>query len=228
MQNIEQAFVDAVRRCKEIGFDFIEVHAAHGYLLHSFYSPLSNNRTDDYGGSLENRLRFPLQIIHRVRQEWSDKPLFVRISATDWAEGPERVDGEWKSWGIEQSKVFADKLADLDVDLIDTSSGGNWEHQKVQTGPGYQVPFAEALKAHLPPTSLTLIGTVGLITEPEQAESYLQDGKADVVLLARGFIRYPNWPFHAATKLGAAVRPPVQYERGWVHDMYKPKPAPAV
>ncbi|CDO75518.1 hypothetical protein BN946_scf184935.g54 [Trametes cinnabarina] len=213
MQAQLEAWAKATERCKEVGFDFIEIHAAHGYLLHEFVSPLSNVRTDKYGGSLENRIRFPLQVVEKVRAAW-DKPLFVRISATDWAEGPEQdpATGEWRYWGIEQSKVLAGELKKLDVDLVDCSTGGNYVNQKIPLAPGYQVPFAEALKqAH---ADLT-IGTVGLITEPKQAESYLRDGKADVVFLAREAIRNPHWPIYAAQQLGVAVKPANQYERGW-------------
>jgi len=212
LQYVEDAFLKAVERCKEIGFDFIELHGAHGYLLHEFVSPVSNTRTDAYGGSLENRLRFPLRIASRCREVWS-KPLFVRISATDWAEGPEQgPDGEWKNWGIEQSKIYVGELKKLGVDLIDCSSGGNWVQQKITVGPGYQVPFAEALKKTYPDYP---IGAVGMITEPEQAESYLQEGKADVVFLARELLRTPHWPLFAAQKLGVAVKPANQYERAF-------------
>ncbi|KAI8981391.1 FMN-linked oxidoreductase [Trametes punicea] len=219
MQSLLEAFTKAVERCKEAGYDFIEVHAAHGYLLHEFVSPLSNVRTDKYGGSLENRLRFPLEVVKTVRAAW-DKPLFVRISATDWAEGPEKDPGtgEWRQWGIEQSKIYAGELKKLGVDLIDCSSGGNWVQQKIVLQPGYQVPFAEALKKAHPDLP---IGAVGLITEPEQAESYLRDGKADVVFLARELIRTPHWPILAAQKLGVAVKPANQYERGFA-DMLTP------
>ncbi|KAJ8488486.1 hypothetical protein ONZ51_g3512 [Trametes cubensis] len=208
------AFAKAAERCKEIGFDFIELHGAHGYLLHEFVSPLSNVRTDQYGGSLENRLRFPLQVVERVRGVW-DKPLFVRISAADWAEGPEQdpSTGEWKQWGIEQSKVYVGELKKLGVDLIDCSSGGNWVQQKFTLGPGYQVPYAEALKKAHPDLP---IGAVGMITEPEQAESYLREGKADVVFLARELLRNPHWPIIAAEKLGAAIKPANQYERAFI------------
>ncbi|KAI0324471.1 FMN-linked oxidoreductase [Cubamyces sp. BRFM 1775] len=214
MHGLLDAFTKATERCKEIGFDFIEIHGAHGYLLHEFVSPLSNVRTDQYGGSLENRLRFPLQVVERVRAAW-DKPLFVRISAADWAEGPEQdpSTGEWKQWGIEQSKIYAGELKKLGVDLIDCSSGGNWAPQKFTLGPGYQVPYAEALKKAHPDLP---IGAVGMITEPEQAESYLREGKADVVFLAREFIRTPHWPILAAEKLGAAVKPANQYERAFL------------
>jgi len=140
IQRVEDAFIAAVERCKQIGFDFIEVHAAHGYLLSSFLSPLSNNRTDEYGGqSLENRMRWPLRLIKRVREAWPDKPLFVRISGTEWA-GDERDEhGSWLSWGIEQSKIFTVEMQKVGVDLVDISSGGNYYEQKIPVGPGFQV-----------------------------------------------------------------------------------------
>ena len=119
--------------------DFIEIHGAHGYLLHNFVSPLSNTRTDEFGGPLQNRLRFPLRIVSRVRKAWSDKPLFVRISAVEWGEFPEHGNGEWKQWGMEQSKIYVGELKKLGVDLIDCSTGGNWSKQKIPVGPGYQV-----------------------------------------------------------------------------------------
>lgn len=141
---VKQAFVDAIKRCKAIGFDFIEIHGAHGYLLHNFYSPVSNERTDKYGGSFENRIRLFLEIVELARKEWDDdKPLFVRISASDWAEqelGPEKAeDGTWKWWGIEQSKMLVGELIKRGIDLVDVSSGGNWAQQKIPIGPGYQV-----------------------------------------------------------------------------------------
>ncbi|CAE7150458.1 unnamed protein product [Rhizoctonia solani] len=220
---LEKAFLDAVERCKQIGFDFIEVHGAHGYLLHQFCSPLSNNRTDIYGGSLENRLRLPLQIVRAVRQAWGDdKPLFYRVSATDWAEGPEQdASGEWKSWGIEQTVELAKRLKAEGVDLIDTSSGGNWLAQKIPVGPLYQarlVPFAERIKQEVPEL---VVGSVGLITSPQHAEGILQDGKADVVMLARELLRHVDFPIYAAQELGVVVKPANQYERAWTR--MKPK-----
>ncbi|KAH7916358.1 NADH:flavin oxidoreductase 2 [Hygrophoropsis aurantiaca] len=213
MQRVEDAFVAAVERCKTIGFDFIEVHGAHGYLIHNFLSPLSNHRTDEYGGDLSNRMRLPLRIVKRIRDTWQDKPLFVRISAADWAEGPEQAeDGAWKQWGIEQSKVFVGELQTLGVDLIDTSSGGNWVKQKFALSHGYQVPFAEALKKAYPQL---LIGAVGLLTDPHEVESYLKDGRADIALLARELMRNPHWPLTAARALGVAVKAANQYERAW-------------
>ncbi|KAG8696108.1 hypothetical protein FRC09_008728 [Ceratobasidium sp. 395] len=213
-----QSYVDAVERCKQIGFDFIEIHGAHGYLLHSFYSPLSNNRSDAYGGSLENRLRLPLRVAQAVRDAWgTSKPLFFRLSATDWAEGPEKgEDGEWKSWGIEQTVELAKALKNIGVDVIDTSSGGNWVQQKIPVKPGYQVPFAERVKKEVPDV---VVGSVGLITSPQQAEKILQDGQADVVLLARELLRHADFPIYAAQELGVVVKPTNQYERAWTRMM---------
>ncbi|KAF5368383.1 hypothetical protein D9758_002285 [Tetrapyrgos nigripes] len=211
---IEEAFLTAIKRCEEIGCKFfIEIHGAHGYLLSSFVSPLSNIRTDDFGGqSLENRLRWPLQMISRCRAAWS-KPLFVRISAHEWAEGPEKgEDGLWKQFGIEQSKIYSGELFKIGVDMVHVSSGGNWYKQHPHVVPGYQMPFAEAIKkAH--PTGL--VGCVGMITEPQQAESYLQEGKADVIFLAREFMRDPHWPLRAAKALGVPLKAANQYERAW-------------
>ncbi|OSD03240.1 FMN-linked oxidoreductase [Trametes coccinea BRFM310] len=214
MQRVMDAFLQAVERCKKIGYDFLEVHTAHGYLLHEFLSPLSNARTDQFGGSLENRMRFPLEIARRVRAAW-DKPLFLRLSATDWADGPEMdpVTGEWRQWGIRQSTIYAGELKKIGVDLVDCSSGGNWVEQQIPVYPGYQVQFAEALKKAHPDLC---IGAVGLITEPEQAESYLRDGKADVVLLGRELVRSPHWPLLAAEKLGVVVKPAFQNEGSFI------------
>jgi len=221
IKEVEEAYAAAVRRCKTIGFDHIELHMAHGYLIHSFYSPLSNNRTDDYGGSFDNRIRLALQIARRVRKEWGeDKPLFVRVSASDWAEGPEKDEhGEWKQWGIEQTNLLAGELQKVGVDLIDVSSGGNWAKQEITVGPGYQVPFAGAVKAAHP---TLLVNAVGLITDPHQAEGYLQEGKADTVMLARALLREADWVFNAAQALGVAVKAPNQYERAYTR-MLKPQ-----
>jgi len=215
IQKVVDAFAAATERCKTIGFDFIEIHGAHGYLISSFVSPLSNKRTDDYGGSLENRIRLPLEVAKKVREVWGEeKPLFFRVSAVDWAEGPEKdASGEWKQWGIEQSTILSAELQKVaGIDLIDVSSGGNWAAQKIPIGPGYQVPFAEHIKKALPNLH---VGTVGLITDPHQAEGYLKDGKADVVLLARELLRHVDWPLYAAQQLGVAVKPADQYERAW-------------
>ncbi|KAJ7110022.1 hypothetical protein C8R44DRAFT_801208 [Mycena epipterygia] len=212
---VEDAFVAATERCKQIGFDFIEIHGAHGYLLHEFVSPLSNTRTDQYGGSLENRLRFPTRLLQRIREVWTDKPLFVRISASDWAEGPEKAeDGTWLQWGIEQSNIWIGKMLSLGVvDLVDCSSAGNWAKQKIPVFHGYQVHFAEAIKKAHP--SL-IVGAVGGITDPELAESYLKSGKADVILLARELLRNPHWALSASKQLGCKVKPANQYERAWL------------
>jgi len=214
MLDVEDAFMSAIQRSKKAGFDFIEIHAAHGYLFHSFLSPLSNTRSDESGGpSLQNRLRFPLRLIRSCRDAWSEKPLFVRISASDWADGPERDDqGVWKQWGIEQTTVLVGKLQEIGIDLIDCSSGGNWFNQKITIKPGYQVHFAEALKKAYPDM---IIGAVGLITEPIQAESYLQNGQADVIFLARELLRNPHWPLLAAKELNVKVKAANQFERAW-------------
>ncbi|KAH9858024.1 FMN-linked oxidoreductase [Lenzites betulinus] len=219
---VADAFVKSIERVKKAGFDFIELHFAHGYLQHEFLSPLSNDRTDQYGGSLENRMRASLQIAQGIRAVW-DKPLFVRVSATDWAEGPEKdpSTGEWKQWGIEQSKIYVGELKKLGVDLIDCSSGGNWVKQKIPVEHGYQVPFAAELKKAHPDYP---IASVGMITDPEQAESYLRDGKADAVFLARELIRNPHWALYAAQKLGVAVKPANQYERGWAEMLTVARP----
>jgi 2,4-dienoyl-CoA reductase-like NADH-dependent reductase (Old Yellow Enzyme family) len=194
--------------------DFVEIHGAHGYLIHSFLSPISNTRTDKYGGqSLENRLRYPLRLIKRLRSEWSG-PLFLRISATDFAEWPEKEEatGEWKQWGIEQSKILTAEVSKIGIDLVDVSAGGNYARQKIHLEPGYQVPFAEDLKKANPNVT---IGTVGLITSGKQADSYLAAGKADIVLLARAFLRNPFWPMTAAQELGVAIKAANQNERAW-------------
>ncbi|KAF9502407.1 putative NADH:flavin oxidoreductase 2 [Pleurotus eryngii] len=213
MQYIEDAFADAIVRCEKVGFDFIEIHGAHGYLLHSFVSPLSNVRNDTYGGQpLENRLRFPLRVVQLCRAAWS-KPLFVRISASDWAEGLEKgEDGNWAQWGIEQSTIYVGEMLKLGVDLVDCSSGGNWAKQKIRYEHGYQVPFAAALKKAHPSLS---IGAVGLLTDPLFVERYLQDGKTDVVFLGRELLRNPHWPLAAAKALGTPVKAANQYERAW-------------
>ncbi|TFL06076.1 putative NADH:flavin oxidoreductase 1 [Pterulicium gracile] len=215
MQRIEDAFVAATKRAKEVGFDFIEIHSAHGYLLHSFLSPLSNTRTDTYGGQpLANRMRFPLRIVKACRAAW-DKPLFVRISASDWAPFEEKsAEGEWKQWGIEQSTLFTEEMVKLDVDLLDVSSGGNTPLQKIPVKHGYQVPFAAHLKGAFPDLA---VGAVGLISEPKLAEQYLVEGNADVIFLARTLMQNPHWPIEAARALGASVKAANQYERSWPH-----------
>ncbi len=194
-------FAAAARRAVDAGFEVIEVHAAHGYLLHEFLSPLSNERTDEYGGSLENRMRFPLAAAKAVRDAVPETlPVFVRISATDWAEG---------GWDVEQSVEFAKKLKEIGIDLIDVSSGGNVPFAKIEVGPGYQVPFAEAVRKQ----ANIAVAAVGLITEPAQAEGILAVGKADAILIARQSLRDPYFPFRAAQELGGSVDVPVQYGR---------------
>lgn len=202
------AFAAAARRADDAGFDTVEIHGAHGYLVHQFLSPLVNERTDEYGGSFENRTRLIVEIVDAVRAVWpADKPLLVRLSATDWA--PEGLQG----WDVEQTSRISRQLADHGVDLVDVSSAGAIAEQEITLGPGYQVPFAaEVRRASGLPT-----GAVGLITEPEQAEQVLADGSADVVLLARAALREPGWPLRASAELGidrdaAGYQP--QYLRG--------------
>ena len=198
---LTEHFVAATRRAIAVGYDVVEIHAAHGYLLHQFYSPLSNERTDEYGGSFENRVRLLLGITRAVKNVWGDeKPLFVRISATDWTEG---------GWTIEDSVRLAFLLKEEGVHLIDTSSGGNVPVAKIPATPGYQVDFAARIKSE---TGI-LTGAVGLITSPTQAEEILEKKQADLVLLARESLRNPNFPFTAAQLLNAQVQWPIQYER---------------
>lgn len=194
-------FEAAAQRAERAGFDVVEVHGAHGYLLHEFVSPLSNHRTDAYGASFEGRTRLPLAVVEAVRAVWpQDRPLLYRVSASDWADG---------GWTIEDTVAFSVLLRERGVDLVDCSSGGLVHTQQITVGPGYQVPFAEAVRAGAGiPT-----GAVGMITEPAQAEKILADGQADVVLLARELLRDPSWPLRAAAELGGEVRWPPQYER---------------
>lgn len=202
IEEIRQDFVAAAKRALDAGFQVVELHMAHGYLLNQFLSPISNKRTDEYGGSFENRIRFPLQVVKAVRDFWPQEwPLFVRISATDWAD-----EG---GWDLDQSIAFAKELKKLGVDLIDCSSGGTLQNPKIPIGPGYQVPFAEAIRKQ----AGIATSAVGLIVSAEQAEAILQEGKADVVSLAREFLRDPYFPLHAATELGVDVPWPKQYER---------------
>lgn len=201
---IVNQFVDATRRSRVAGFETVEIHMAHGYLLHEFLSPLSNHRSDEYGGSLENRMRFPLRVARAVREAWPDHlPLLVRISTTDWVE---------RGWDIEQSVEFAKQLKPIGVDLIDCSSGGAVPGAKIPVQPGYQAPFAERIRREVG----ILTGAVGLITKAKQAERILADGQADVVLLARELLRDPYWPLHAAEDLGLEAPWPHQYARAAV------------
>ncbi len=196
-----EAFMDAARKAMAAGFQVIEVHAAHGYLLHQFLSPLSNHRKDAYGGSFENRTRLVREVVGALRNILPEEmPLFVRLSATDWVEG---------GWDIDQSVALAGEFKTLGVDLVDCSSGGLSPHQKIALGPGYQVPFAARIRAEAGlPT-----GAVGLITEPTQAEQILAEGSADLVLLGRELLRNPRWPLRAAQVLGAEVPWPASYAR---------------
>ncbi len=201
---IEKVLVDfeaATRRALEAGFQVVEIHAAHGYLLHEFLSPLSNHRTDAYGGSFDNRIRLLLDVVARVQTVWpADLPLFVRISATDWTEG---------GWNADDSVALAGRLKEKGVDVIDCSTGGNVPRATIPTGPGYQVEFAERIKQE---TGI-MTAAVGMITSVDQAEAVLRNGQADLVLLAREFLRNPYFPLQASYKLGEDMDWPVQYER---------------
>jgi len=204
IRGIIQAFADAARRAYKAGFKIIEVHAAHGYLIHEFLSPVSNQRSDEYGGSFENRIRFLVEIVEALRGgAWPDElPLFVRLSATDWL--PQG------GWDIEQSVELAKVLKEKGVDLIDTSSGGNVASAPIPVGPGYHVPLAERIRKD----AGIATSAVGLITAPEQAEEILLNGRADLVLLGRELLRDPYWPLRAAQALGAKLPYwPVQYHR---------------
>jgi 2,4-dienoyl-CoA reductase-like NADH-dependent reductase (Old Yellow Enzyme family) len=197
------AFGKAAQRALEAGFEVVEIHGAHGYLIHEFLSPLCNTRQDEYGGSLENRMRFALDVAKQIRKIWPERsPLFFRVSATDWKEG---------GWDLEQTIELSKKLKLVGVDLIDVSSGGAVPNVKIPVGPGYQVGFAEAIRkqAQIP------TGAVGMITDPQQAETILESGQADAVFLARELLRDPYWPRRAAKTLGAEIKAPVQYQRAW-------------
>lgn len=201
LRRVREAFVASALRAERLGLDLIQLHAAHGYLLHQFLSPLSNNRTDEYGGSLENRMRFPLEVFDAVREAFSSaKPVSIRLSATDWVEG---------GLDIEQTCVFAEALEEHGCDAIHVSSGGNHPAQKIPIGPSYQVPFARAVKAVV---DIPVV-TVGLITSFEQAEAIVSTGDADMIALARGMLYDPRWPWHAAAALGERVWAPHQYLR---------------
>ncbi|GAA5894678.1 NADH:flavin oxidoreductase/NADH oxidase [Sporobolomyces salmoneus] len=224
LENIEEfkeAWKAATIRADQAGADVVEVHAAHGYLIHNFLSPVSNKRTDKYGGSLENRMRLPLEIVDITRANWpKDKALFVRLSASDWyPDGEKNEQGEYISWGIEQSKVFLKEVEKRGVDLLDASSGGLTPKQKIDVGPNYQVPFAEALKEI---TSIP-ISAVGLITSGKQAEEILQKGQADIITVAREFLRAPSLVLDWAQELDTVVNVPVQYQRAYTRMMTKPE-----
>jgi len=201
IQAIRDAFVLATQRALAAGFQVVEVHAAHGYLLHQFLSPLSNRRTDSYGGSFENCTRLLREVVAAVRAVWPEHlPLLVRISATDWVEG---------GWDIEQSVALVRQLLPLGVDMVDCSSGGSDPHARMPLGPGYQTAFAERIKRD----TGGLTGAVGLITSPAQADHILRTGQADLVLLAREMLRDPYWPHRAAKELGHLPPWPAQYVR---------------
>jgi 2,4-dienoyl-CoA reductase-like NADH-dependent reductase (Old Yellow Enzyme family) len=201
IRRIVDAFRDAARRALDAGFQVIELHGAHGYLLHEFLSPLANRRTDEYGGSFVNRVRFVLEVTDAVRSVWPDTlPLFVRLSATDWVD-----DG----WDVEQSAALAGLLGARGVDLIDCSSGGIVPGVKIPVGPGYQVSLAQRVRA----ASGVPTAAVGLITSPQQADAVVRSGSADMVLLARQLLRDPYWPLRAARELGVQVEWPAQYQR---------------
>ncbi|HEX5306694.1 MAG TPA: NADH:flavin oxidoreductase/NADH oxidase [Dyella sp.] len=210
-QALDQAGIDqvvadfraAAERALAAGFQLVELHAAHGYLLHQFLSPLSNHRTDGYGGSFENRTRLVREVVGAVREVWPDElPLWLRISATDWADG---------GWDAAQSVALSRMVKELGVDLIDVSTGGLVPHVKIPVGPGYQVPFAAQIRREADIAT----GAVGMITEPAQAEAIVREGSADVVLQARESLRDPYFPRRAASELGATLRVPAQYQRSW-------------
>ncbi|HKS27438.1 MAG TPA: NADH:flavin oxidoreductase/NADH oxidase [Pyrinomonadaceae bacterium] len=201
IERVTREFAESARRSLAAGFEVAELHMAHGYLLHEFLSPLSNQREDEFGGSLEGRMHFPLRVAEAVRRVWPDRlPLFARISATDWVEG---------GWDVEHSVELARRLLEAGVDLIDCSSGGLVPGAKIAVGPGYQVPFAARIREE----ASVATGAVGMITEAHQAEEIVSQGKADAIFLARAMLRDPYWPLHAARTLGAHIPWPVQYER---------------
>ena len=201
LARVRDAFVNAARRAERLGIDAIELHSAHGYLLHQFLSPISNKRTDQYGGSLQNRMRYPLEVFDAVRAAFpAEKPVGIKVSATDWVEG---------GWDLAQTIEYAKELKKRGVDWIDASSGGVSPLQKIPLGPGYQVPFAQAIKEATGVTTMA----VGPITEAKQAEDIVVSGKADMVALARAMLYDPRWGWHAAAELGGQVEAPPQYWR---------------
>jgi 2,4-dienoyl-CoA reductase-like NADH-dependent reductase (Old Yellow Enzyme family) len=201
IKKVVDDFCQAANRSIKAGFKLIELHMAHGYLVHEFLSPLSNLRNDEYGGSFESRCQFAIEIAKGVRGTIpGDFPLFARISASDWIEG---------GWSIEDSVLLSKKLKEVGVDLIDCSSGGNAPKTPIPAGPGYQIPFSEKIKQE----AEILTGGIGFITSPEQADQIIRTGQADIVLLAREILRNPYWPMHAAKALKAEIEWPKQYER---------------
>lgn len=201
MERVRKAFAAAALQGREAGFEVVEVHMAHGYLLHEFLSPLTNRRADAWGGSLENRLRFPVSVARAVRDEWPERlPVFVRVSAMDWVEG---------GWDLPQTIALARELKKIGIDMVDCSSGGAVPDAKIHAGPGFQAPFAAAVRRE----AGIATGAVGLITEPAQADRIVSTGLADAVLIGREFLRDPYWPLHAARVLGVDIPWPSQYER---------------
>jgi 2,4-dienoyl-CoA reductase-like NADH-dependent reductase (Old Yellow Enzyme family) len=197
------AFRKSAQRALAAGFQVVEMHAAHGYLIHQFLSPLSNKRDDQYGGSFDNRIRLALEVTKAIREVWpTNLPLFCRVSASDWADG---------GWDIAETVELAKRLKPLGVDLIDTSSAGLVPYQKIAVGFGYQIPFAEAIRKQ----AEILTGAVGMIIDAAQADTILATGQADVVFLARELLRDPYWPRRAALELHTKIEPPVQYQRAW-------------
>jgi 2,4-dienoyl-CoA reductase-like NADH-dependent reductase (Old Yellow Enzyme family) len=213
IQEVVRAFRDAACRALHAGFRVAEIHAAHGYLLHEFLSPLTNRRSDRYGGSFDNRIRLVCEVVSAVRTVWPEEaPLFMRISATDWTEG---------GWDPEQSVELARKVNTLGIDLIDCSSGGNLPHASIPVGPGYQTPFAEKIRRE----SGVLTGAVGMITDAVQADHVIRTGQADVAILARELLREPYWPLRAARELSQPAAWPVQYLRAAPHGSSARSPA---
>jgi 2,4-dienoyl-CoA reductase-like NADH-dependent reductase (Old Yellow Enzyme family) len=203
IRTVIAAFAEAARRMDAAGAEVVEIHAAHGYLLHQFLSPLSNRREDAYGGSFANRIRLVRETVSAVREVWPEgKPLWLRISATDWVDG---------GWDVDQSVELSRQVKELGVDLVDCSSGGAAPDAEIPVGPGFQAPFAERIRKE----AGIATGAVGVITEPAQADALVREGRADVVLMAREFLRRPHWPLHAAFELGAEPPMPPQYERGF-------------
>lgn len=204
-------FVKAARRCLDAGFQVLELHMAHGYLMHEFLSPLSNHRNDSYGGSLENRMRFPLEVAQAVRDVWPlDLPLFVRLSATDWVKENElSLSLDERSWDLAASIILSQALKKIGVDLIDCSSGGTLPNASIPARPGYQVPFAETIRKD----AKILTAAVGLITDPAQAEAILVEQQADAIFMAREFLRNPYWPLRTAHAFDVSVDKPKQYGR---------------
>lgn len=205
IKEIIESFSQAAKRANEAGFDWLEIHGAHGYLVHEFLSPFSNKRNDEYGGNFENRIRFLLELIEGVKKTWpNDKPLAVRISAVDWADG---------GWTIDDSVELAKRLKLAGVDLVDCSSGSNVPNEDIPVGAGYQVPFAEQIRKE----AGIMTAAVGLITEPMQADELIRNGRADIVLLARELLRNPYWPLYAAKVLDMKEQASVPKQYRWAH-----------